>query len=182
MRSRSKVTALTAALMTVAFLHSTNVHAQAPADSAGLTALKALAGDWAGPTYKHKDERVWAQEENSVVTYRLTGGGSAVVETMFPGTPSEMTTVYHDDSAGKLVMTHYCNARNQPKMELVSFENNQLAFELAADADIDAEHEHHAHALTLTLGADGSLQHDWTNHHMGAPSDLRNIKLVRQHR
>ena len=167
------------ALVTIALFHSTPLIAQAPADSEGLIALKALAGSWVGPTYKHKDERVWAQEEHSVVTYKLTGGGSAVVETLFPGTPSEMTTVYHDDSSGKLVMTHYCNARNQPKMELVSMDGRQLVFKLADDADIDAAHEHHAHELTITLGEDGSLQHDWTNHNMGAPADLRNIKLVR---
>ena len=175
MKCSSKVFSV---LVTFTLFHSTSLFAQAPADSEGLVALKALAGSWAGPTYKHKDDRVWA-EEDMVVTYDLTGGGSAVVETLFPGTPSEMTTVYHDDSHGNLVMTHYCNARNQPKMELVSFANGQLKFALAADADIDAAHEHHAHELTITLGADGSLQHDWTNHNMGEAADLRNIKLVR---
>ena len=90
-----------------------------------------------------------------------------------------MTTVYHDDKNGNLVMTHYCTAGNQPKLELISFENNQLDFRLAPDADIDAGHEHHAHELTITIGADGSLAHDWTNHNMGQQADLRNIKLVR---
>jgi len=165
-------------LVSLTFFQSSYLLAQAPADSAGLQALKALAGSWSGPTYKHKDERVWAEEE-AVVTYKVTGAGSAVVETLFPGKPNEMTTVYHDDSAGNLVMTHYCNARNQPKMELVNFENNRLEFKLAADADIDAGHEHHAHELTITLGEDGSLQHDWTNHNMGAAADMRNIKLIR---
>jgi hypothetical protein len=165
-------------VLTLAFFPGSSLYAQAPADSDGLLALKALAGSWAGPTYKHKDDRVWAEEE-TMVTYKVTGGGSAIVETLFPGTPGEMTTVYHDDSRGHLVMTHYCNARNQPKMTLVSFENHQLKFELAPDADIDAAHEHHAHELTLTLGEDGSLQHDWTNHNMGQEADLRNIRLVR---
>ncbi|MDY6983368.1 MAG: hypothetical protein SV422_09780 [Pseudomonadota bacterium] len=176
MKRRYKVFA---AVIALSSFQSYGLYAQTPADSEGLLALKTLAGSWSGPTYKHKDERVWAQEDNAVVTYKLTGGGSAVVETLFPGTPSEMTTVYHDDSQGRLVMTHYCNARNQPKLELVSFENNQLTFELAADADIDAEHEHHAHGLTITIGDDGSLQHDWTNHNMGEAADLRNIRLSR---
>jgi hypothetical protein len=176
MKNVSKVFSV---LLAFTFFHSSSLYAQAPPDSAGLQALKALAGSWAGPTYKHdKDDRVWA-EDDIVVTYKVTGAGSAVVETLFPGTPGEMTTVYHDDSAGHLVMTHYCNARNQPKMALVSFDDNQLKFELTADADIDAAHEHHAHELTLTLGEDGSLQHDWTNHNMGQAADMRNIKLVR---
>lgn len=165
-------------LFIFAFLQSSSIYAQAPADSAGLEALKALEGSWSGSTYKHQDERVWGESE-AVVTYKVTGARSAVVETLFPGTPQEMTTVYHDDPDGNLVMTHYCNARNQPKMELVSFENNRLEFRLAPDADIDAAHEHHAHELTITVGEDGSLQHDWTNHNMGQEADLRNIKLVR---
>jgi hypothetical protein len=175
MRNVSKVFS---ALITFTFFQSSSLYAQAPADSAGLEALKALEGNWSGPTFKHQDERVWAEQE-AVVTYKVTGSRSAVVETLFPGTPAEMTTVYHDDSEGNLVMTHYCNARNQPKMELVSFEDSQLKFELAADADIDTAHEHHAHELTITVGEDGSLQHDWTNHNMGEAADLRNIKLVR---
>ncbi|MGP1666948.1 MAG: hypothetical protein ACTS5I_13750 [Rhodanobacter sp.] len=165
-------------LVTFTLFQSSHLYAQAPADSAGLEALKSLEGSWSGPTFKHQGERVWA-EQDAIVTYKVTGSRSAVVETLFPGTPAEMTTVYHDDSQGNLVMTHYCNARNQPKMQLVSFENHQLKFELTADADIDAAHEHHAHALTLTVGDDGSLVHDWTNHNMGQAADLRNIKLVR---
>jgi hypothetical protein len=166
-------------LFTLTLFPSSSLLAQSPPDSAGLQALKALAGSWSGPTYKHnKDDRVWA-EEPAVVTYKVTGAGSAVVETLFPGQPNEMTTVYHDDSAGNLVMTHYCNARNQPKMELVSFEDHRLKFELTDDADIDAAHEHHAHELTITLGEDGSLMHDWKNHNMGEAADMRNIKLVR---
>ncbi len=175
MKSARKVFAV---LVTFTFFQGSYLYAQAPADSAGLEALKALEGSWSGPTFKHQDERVWG-EEDAIVTYRVTGSRSAVVETLFPGTRSEMTTVYHDDSQGNLVMTHYCNARNQPKMELVSFENHQLKFELVADADIDAAHEHHAHALTITVAEDGSLVHDWTNHNMGEAADLRNIKLER---
>jgi hypothetical protein len=176
---KQHVSKVLAILFTFAFFQSSSLYAQAPADSAGLQAIRALEGSWSGSTYKHKDERVWAEESDVVVTYKVTGGRSAVVETLFPGTPSEMTTVYHDDPDGKLVMTHYCNARNQPKMELISFENNRFEFKLAADADIDAAHEHHAHELIIAIGEDGSLQHDWTNHNMGQAADLRNIKLVR---
>jgi hypothetical protein len=165
-------------LVAVVLSQSGLVQAQTITGSSGLEALKTLAGSWSGSTYKHKDERVWG-ESDALVTYTITGRGSAVVETLFPGTNQEMTTVYHDDPQGNLVMTHYCNAGNQPKMELVSFADNQLHFKLAPDADIDVEHEHHAHELIIGIGEDGSLQHDWTNHNMGQAADLRNIKLAR---
>jgi hypothetical protein len=165
-------------LIALTLFQSSHLYAQTPAQSLGLETLKTLKGSWSGSTYKHQDERVWGESE-ALVTYTITGGGSAVVETLFPGTSLEMTTVYHDDQDGHLVMTHYCNAGNQPKMELVTFENNQLYFRLSADADIDAEHEHHAHELSIKIGEDGTLEHDWTNHNMGQEADLRNIKLVR---
>ena len=111
------------------------------------------------------------------MTYAVTGAGSAVVEVMFPGTAREMTTVYHDDSSGRLVATHYCNAANQPKLRLMESADDRLYFVLAPDADIKADVEGHAHELTLKFGADGSLSHDWLNHYLGQPGAQRNITL-----
>jgi len=88
-----------------------------------------------------------------------------------------MTTVYHDDSHGRLVAEHYCNAANQPKLRLVESTNDHLSFVLAPDADIKADLEGHAHELTVTFGADGSLTHDWLNYYLGNPAAKRNIKL-----
>src|SRR5437868_15374337 len=81
-------------------------------DTAGtpqLDALKGLAGEWTGKA-KHGD-----MEHEATVTYKVTAGGSAVVETVFPGTEHEMVTVYHQDG-DDLVLTHYCMLGNQPRM------------------------------------------------------------------
>jgi hypothetical protein len=115
----------------------------------------------------------------AVVTYSITGAGSAVIETMFPGTAREMTTVYHDDSSGRPIAQHYCNGANQPTLRLMETRDNGLYFVLAPDADIKADLEHHAHELTLTFGADGSLTHDWLNHALGKPGQKRNIQLTK---
>jgi hypothetical protein len=140
--------------------------------STGLEKMRSLAGRWEGTTFRKSEGSTPA-----VVTYALTGAGSAVIETLFPGTPREMTTVYHDDSSGRLVATHYCNAANQPKLRLVEGTDNRLYFVLAPDADIKADLEGHAHELTLKFGADGSLSHDWLNHYLGKPGQERNIQL-----
>ncbi len=113
------------------------------------------------------------------MTYTITGGGSAVVETMFPGTKGEMTTVYHDDSKGRLTADHYCTAANQPKLRLVASKGEQLDFELSPDSDIVAGVEGHAHKLTVIIHADGTLQHDWMNHYLGNPAAERNFRLTR---
>jgi hypothetical protein len=139
-----------------------------------LEKIRSLAGRWEGTTFREREGT-----NPAVVTYALTGAGSAVIETLFPGTKQEMTTVYHDDSHGRLVAEHYCNAANQPKLRLVGSTKDSLSFVLAPDADIRADLEGHAHELTLAFGEDGSLTHDWLNHYLGNPAAKRNIKLQR---
>jgi len=51
----------------------------------------------------------------STVTYHTIANGSAVVETVFAGTPHEMISVIFMDE-DQLLMTHYCAARNQPHL------------------------------------------------------------------
>jgi hypothetical protein len=137
-----------------------------------LQRIKNLAGRWEGTTFREREGTSAA-----VVTYAVTSGGSAVIETLFPGTAREMTTVYHDDSSGRLIAQHYCNAANQPRLRLAQSGGDRLYFVLAPDADIKADLEGHAHELTLTFAADGSLAHDWLNHYLGQPSAERAIQL-----
>ena len=48
--------------------------------------------------------------------YRVTASGTAVVETLFPGSDHEMVSVYtKDKKSGDLLMTHYCGLGNQPR-------------------------------------------------------------------
>jgi len=63
----------------------------------------------------HKaDEK--GQPQTLALTYKVVSNGSAVRETLFPGTPEEMVTMYHMDN-GRLTATHYCAMGNQPRMQ-----------------------------------------------------------------
>ena len=53
--------------------------------------MKQLVGSWEGTMDMGKGP------EKIPAGYKLTSGGSAIVETVFEGTPNEMMTVYHDD-------------------------------------------------------------------------------------
>jgi hypothetical protein len=139
-----------------------------------LEKIKSLAGRWEGTTFREREGKSAA-----VVTYEVTSAGSAVIERLFPGTQREMTTLYHDDSTGRLTAQHYCNAANQPRLKLTESKDGRLHFVLSPDSDLRADLEGHAHELTLTLGADGSLTHDWLNHYLGKPGQERNITLSR---
>src|SRR5258708_3038180 len=78
--------------------------------NAGLEKMKTLVGTWvmADKDGKPTDEVV------SVI--KVTAGGSAIHETLFPGQPHEMVSIYTADGSD-LVMTHYCMLGNQPRMK-----------------------------------------------------------------
>lgn len=77
--------------------------------------MRGLVGAWAG-TLEWSGARTGSGKLR--VNYRLTGGGSALVEDLLmtdTDVPT-MTTVYHLDDAD-LRMTHYCAAMNQPRLK-----------------------------------------------------------------
>src|SRR2546421_9895375 len=78
--------------------------------SACFARLKKLAGDW-----YQKDP---AGKEPLVLRYRPISGGTALEETIMPGT-EEMVSIYHMDG-DSLVMTHYCLLGNQPHLKAIA--------------------------------------------------------------
>src|SRR5689334_19952051 len=82
------------------------VGATAPA----LERMKKLAGTWVavGEDGKPSDQVV------SVI--KVTAAGSAFHETLFPGQPHEMVSLYYRDGSD-LMMTHFCALGNQPRMK-----------------------------------------------------------------
>lgn len=147
----------------------------APAPTAGsaeFERLKTLVGRWKGTSTSQAHG-----EQAADVEYRLTSGGSALVETMFPGTAHEMVSIYHDRD-GKLVMTHYCMLKNQPEMDLQKAGPGQLVFDLSPRSAIGAD-EPHMHALTLTLEDADHVTQEWTMYEGGAAKDKTTTKLSR---
>ncbi|HZR66563.1 MAG TPA: hypothetical protein VFA85_15575 [Terriglobales bacterium] len=83
------------------------------AQSAGeksFNTMKSLTGEWEG-----KDQ-TGAQVD---VSYHMTGGGSALmseIRSSKPGHNEDMISMIHMDGA-RLLLTHYCSAGNQPRMQ-----------------------------------------------------------------
>jgi hypothetical protein len=73
----------------------------------GLERLKKLAGTWVAADKDGKPT------DQVVSVIKVTSAGSAVQETLFPGQPHEMVSIYYRVGAD-LVMTHYCALGNQP--------------------------------------------------------------------
>ncbi len=117
--------------------------------------MKALVGVWEGTSkMSKKGERV-------KVEYRLSSGGSAIVETLFPGTAEEMVSVYYDNK-GQLAMTHYCALHNQPRMNLAKADSDNLYFMFTDGSNINPIKDAHMHALTISFIDKDHITQKWT--------------------
>jgi hypothetical protein len=114
-----------------------------------FASIKSLKGDWRGPA-------AMKGMPPSHSVFRITAGGSAVQETIFPGTSMEMLSVYHMDK-GNLLMTHYCALGNQPRMKLNPKKSTaqELVFDFDGGTNFNPRRDKHMHSLTLKLSARG---------------------------
>jgi len=151
--------------------------AKAPtATHAGLERLKKLAGTW---VEADKDGK---PTDKVVSVIKVTAGGSAVQETLFPGQPMEMMSVYHLDK-NDLMMTHYCMLGNQPRMKAdPKSPANQLHFLFDGGTNLDPKKDMHMHEGTLTFVDDDHIEFSgvgWVNG-KPSPDHCATMKLVRK--
>jgi hypothetical protein len=123
---------------------------------AAFERLKSLAGTWQGSAGHGQPG------QDTTVTYRVASGGSVVQETLFPGTPHEMISMYHL-ADGQLVMTHYCAMGNQPRMklDLGASTPDRLVFAFDGGTNFDPAKDGHVHAGTIEWRGE-RLHADWT--------------------
>ena len=132
--------------------------------------LKGLAGKWEGTT----------SDDNEIsVEYRISSGGSVIVETLSPGSDKEMISVYHD-KAGKLTMTHYCMLGNQPQLEVIKSDEKSIVFDYSKNSQLDLSKELHMHALNISFIDPDTIVEIWTaNDATGKQTKPTVLKLKR---
>ena len=137
--------------------------------------LKTLVGEWQGD----------ASDKGRImpvhVSYKMTGADSTLVETMFPGAPHEMMTMYHLNGPGQLMLTHYCSAGNQPSMVLdPSSTPERLAFVFSSGTNMDPATSMHMHNARIRFVDADTLETEWDMYQDGKLVDAKEFKLVRQ--
>jgi hypothetical protein len=136
--------------------------------------FKKLAGTWEG---KEVEGRVGTDVR---AVYRVTSGGTAVVETLFPGTDHEMVSVIHPDN-GDLLMTHYCMVGNQPQMKAPGTgEAREVAFKFVRATNLKSPDDMHMHDVTYTFVDRDTLRSAWTHYHGGKPAGQVVFELKRK--
>jgi hypothetical protein len=144
--------------------------------NAGLEKMKKLAGTWLAAD---KDGKPTDQIQSII---KVTAGGSAVHETLFPGQPQEMVSVYTVDGPD-LIMTHYCVLGNQPRLKAdPNSSANQIAFQFVGGGNLDPKKDKHMHEVTLTIVDDDHIELNGTGWENGAASKemCHAMKLVRK--
>jgi hypothetical protein len=168
------VTKTTMCLAVLAALAAGGPAARAAGPAAPLERFKALAGDWVsaadGPFFKKGD---------LVARYAVTASGTAVVETVFPGSAHEMVTVYHADGAD-LVLTHFCMEGNQPRMRAKAPSGPRVEFAYDGGFNIDPKRDRHMHAATFEFVGPDQVRSHWTELAAGKTDFVADMDLVRK--
>jgi hypothetical protein len=139
--------------------------------------LKTLAGVWKGTVTANPPQPDW---DNKPVwaSLRVTSRGNAIVHEMKePGTPDDPS---HDDpitmlylDGDQLVLTHYCDAGNRPRMAAKkSADGKTIDFDFV-DVAGSTQYGHMHHAAFTIIDANHHTE-DWT---FMMPGD----KVVRAH-
>jgi hypothetical protein len=132
-----------------------HMHHVAPPDSPEWKKLTSLVGQWEGTTEEG------GKKLPTQVEIRMTGGGSAVMHVAGKDTPHEMVTMFHPDGK-ELLATHYCAARNQPRLKLSPAKAaNQLAFTFKDGTNIGPTDGHMSGLVITVLDADHHTE-TWT--------------------
>jgi hypothetical protein len=142
--------------------------------SAAFDLFTQLAGEWVGKG-KNGD-----MEHEARIVYKVTSGGSAVVETIDPGGLHEMVTVIHADGDA-LLLTHYCMLGNQPQMKAMPKPGAKtVAFEFVKATNLKSDKEMHMHAATFTFLDKDTLKTEWTLYKDGKESAKAIFELKRK--
>lgn len=148
----------------------------APATNAGFDKMKTLVGTWVAVDGDGRPT------DQVVSVVKLTAGGSAILETLFPGQPHEMISVYTADGQD-LLLTHYCMLGNQPRLKASGKSpGNKLSFEFVGGSNLDPKKDKHMHSAILTIVDADRIEIEGTGWENGAPCKemCNGMKLVRK--
>jgi hypothetical protein len=138
-------------------------HKAAKTDAPGFERFKQLEGEWVGTSDK-------AEHAGGRAVFKVTSAGSAVEETMLPGTEHEMINMIHPDG-DDIVLTHYCALGNQPEMTAPDkIEGKDVAFKFVRGGNMKSTNEMHMHNVTYTFVDKDTLRTKWVHYENGKPA------------
>ena len=125
--------------------------AQTAAERAFAT-IKSLPGTWEGKGHDGQALQV---------TFKITGGGSAVLsEIQVP--KEDMVSMIHLDGPDRLLLTHYCAVGNQPRMQAsFSSDGKVITFNYVDATNLATPDSGHMQKMILTVLDENHHIEEW---------------------
>lgn len=141
-----------------------------------LGKMQGLAGAWEG-TFEWSGARTHKGELRA--TYHVSSAGSTVVEELIMGGEPSMLSVYHLDG-GDLRMTHYCAARNQPRLKAGAIDAaaGHATFDFVDVTNVTSNTEGYVEGFEMKIIDADTLNIKFT-FKGGGPLAIEDIKLKR---
>ena len=113
--------------------------------------LKALNGTWEGKANRDRSVKI---------VFRPTSGGSALLSEILGD--EDMVTMFHMDK-DRVLMTHYCGAGNQPRMQATtSPDGKTITFNFIDGTNMSSPKAAHMDHLVITIADADHHTEDWT--------------------
>jgi hypothetical protein len=147
-----KMKAFAIAVCTATLLFTTAVFAQSDAQKS-FNQLKSLTGSWEGKN---------SQGEPVQVSYRMTAGGSALMSEI-NGHGEDMISMIHFDGANRLLLTHYCTAGNQPRMQASALPDGKtIMFSFVDATNLNSPQSGHMDHVAISMLDANHHTEEWT--------------------
>lgn len=134
--------------------------------------FKKLEGKWKGRSTKGWEE---------TIVFHTIAAGSVVVEDSLDAHPKErMMTMFHLDG-DRLMLTHYCVAKNQPRLVATSFadDGKTITFTFLDGGNIPTRDRGHMDKAVIRFVDDNHVTSQWTWYQNGKESWMEEIRLER---
>src|SRR5690348_16074221 len=156
---RIRTIALGLSLFATAAVHADTLRPDPAASAAAFARLKTLVGRWEADIAGKK----------AGLTYELVAGGTTLLERETGANRPEMLTLYHLDG-DRLLLTHYCMAGNQPRMELRAFDasTGEIAFDFLDASNLPSPAAGHMHSVTFRLVDANRIATEWRFYENGS--------------
>ncbi len=140
---------------------------------AAFARFQSIDGNWVGKSTKGWEE---------TLRYRTIAGGATVLETSFDAHPGEeMATAFYLDG-DRLMLTHYCIARNAPRLEATAFADGgrTVVFTFVDGANLPTRDRGHMDKAVFRFETPDRIVSRWTWYENGTEKWFEEIVQTRR--
>lgn len=134
--------------------------------------IKKFDGNWIGRSTKGWEEKI---------TFKTIAQGSVVHESSFDAHPNEtMATMYYLDGQ-RLLLTHYCVSKTQPRLEATAFDDGgrKVTFTFLDATSLPSRDKGHMDKVVFNFIDDDHFTSQWTWYQDGKEQWLEEIQYAR---